>query len=49
MDNKEKLERLRLAFQILELDIAIEECERKMLEKDGSGQCNQDSPEAQGN
>lgn len=45
MDANEKLERLRLAFTILELDIAIEECERKMREKDGSGQCDQDSPE----
>ena len=48
MDTNEIIERILLAFKALELDKAIDECERKMLEKDGFGQCNQDSPEAQG-
>lgn len=48
MDVNEKIEIIRLVFEICLLDVAIQELERKMKEKDGPRECNQDPPETQG-
>lgn len=45
MDINEKLERLRLVYEIFQLDALIKEYEHKMEEKDGPGQCDQTDPE----
>lgn len=45
MDINEKLERLRLVYEIFQLDALIKEYEQKMEEKDGPGQCDQTDPE----
>lgn len=40
MDINEKIERLRLIYEILQLDLIINEYEQKMKDKDGPRECN---------
>ncbi len=39
MDINEKIERLRLVFEIFQLDLMINEYEQKMKDKDGLREC----------
>ena len=49
MDINEKIECIRLVFQIFELDLLIKEYEQKMEQQDGPRECNQANPETPGN
>ena len=44
MKKNQIIDLLNTAFQILELDILIKECEEKMKKRDESGQCDQGTP-----
>lgn len=48
MNINEKIEIIQLVFEICLLDVVTQEYERKMKEKDGPGECNQDPSETQG-
>lgn len=49
MTKREILDLLHTVFEILELDLQIEEYEKEMLIENESGQCDKGAPEDPGN